>query len=217
MSRIHFAATNDMLKILGRDTSSNVMKVLWACAELGLKFEHEDVGGVYGGNDTADFRRLNPNGLVPVIVDDGFINWESNSCVRYLAAKHDPGGLYPDDLQVRAVAERWMDWQVTTVSPTMIPVFRGMIRTAPENRDMDAIQASRAALSAKMSIINNVLAENTFMTGDTFTKGDIPLVIAAWRWFNMPIEREEYRHLKRWVDALEERPGYQRHIMKPVT
>ena len=206
-----------MLKILGRDTSSNVMKVLWACAELDLEFEREDIGGKYGGNDTSDFLRLNPNGLVPVIVDDGFINWESNSCVRYLAAKHDPGGLYPDNLQVRAVAERWMDWQVTTVSPTMIPVFRGMIRTAPENRDMDAIQASRAALSAKMSIINNVLAENTFMTGDTFTMGDIPLGIAAWRWFNMPIEREEYPHLKRWVDALGERPGYQRHIMKPVT
>ena len=206
-----------MLKILGRDTSSNVMKVLWACAELDLEFEREDIGGRYGGNDTSDFLRLNPNGLVPVIVDDGFINWESNSCVRYLAAKHDPGGLYPDNLQVRAVAERWMDWQVTTVSPTMIPVFRGMIRTAPENRDMDAIQANRAALSAKMSIINNVLAENTFMTGDTFTMGDIPLGIAAWRWFNMPIEREEYPHLKRWVDALGERPGYQRHIMKPVT
>ena len=206
-----------MLKILGRDTSSNVMKVLWACAELDLEFEREDIGGRYGGNDTSDFLRLNPNGLVPVIVDDGFINWESNSCVRYLAAKHDPGGLYPDNLQVRAVAERWMDWQVTTVSPTMIPVFRGMIRTAPENRDMDAIQASRAALSAKMSIINNVLAKNTFMTGDTFTMGDIPLGIAAWRWFNMPIEREEYPHLKRWVDALGERPGYQRHIMKPVT
>lgn len=206
-----------MLKILGRDTSSNVMKVLWACAELDLEFEREDIGGRYGGNDTSDFLRLNPNGLVPVIVDDGFINWESNSCVRYLAAKHDPGGLYPDNLQVRAVAERWMDWQVTMVSPTMIPVFRGMIRTAPENRDMDAIQASRAALSAKMSIINNVLAENTFMTGDTFTMGDIPLGIAAWRWFNMPIEREEYPHLKRWVDALGERPGYQRHIMKPVT
>ena len=206
-----------MLKILGRDTSSNVMKVLWACAELDLEFEREDIGGRYGGNDTSDFLRLNPNGLVPVIVDDGFINWESNSCVRYLAAKHDPGGLYPDNLQVRAVAERWMDWQVTTVSPTMIPVFRGMIRTAPENRDMEAIQASRAALSAKMSIINNVLAEKTFMTGDTFTMGDIPLGIAAWRWFNMPIEREEYPHLKRWVDALGERPGYQRHIMKPVT
>ncbi len=206
-----------MLKILGRDTSSNVMKVLWACAELGLEFDREDIGGKHGGNNTPDFKKMNPNGLVPVIIDNGFVNWESNSCVRYLAAKHDPGGLYPDDPQVRAVAERWMDWQVTTVSPAMIPVFRGMVRTAAEDRDMDAIEAGRTTLSQKLEIMNHVLAESAFMAGDSFTMGDIPLGIAAWRWFNMPIEREEYPHLKRWVDALSERPGYQKHIMKPVS
>ena len=63
-----------MLKVLGRDTSSNVMKVLWACAELGLEFEREDVGGEFGGNDTPEFEVLNPNGLVPVIIDSGFVN-----------------------------------------------------------------------------------------------------------------------------------------------
>jgi glutathione S-transferase len=206
-----------MLKILGRDTSSNVMKVLWACAELNVEFEREDIGGAHGGNDTPDFRKLNPNGLVPVIIDDGFINWESNSCVRYLAAKYGDGTIYPADLQTRAIAERWMDWQVTTVSPAMIPVFRGMIRTAPEDRDMDVIEAGRAALSANMAIVNDALAVNAFLAGDTFTMGDIPIGIAAWRWFNMPIEREDYPHLRRWCDALCERPGYQRFIMKPVT
>ena len=205
-----------MLKILGRDTSSNVMKVLWASAELGVDFERDDIGGKHGGNDTAEFRSLNPNGLVPVIVDDDFVNWESNSCVRYLAAKHDYGGLYPEDIQVRAVAERWMDWQVTTVSPAMIPVFRGMIRTRAEDRDMDAIETGRASLSAKMAIINDELADRSFLTGDDFNMGDIPLGIAVWRWFNMPIEREDYPHLKRWCDALCERPGYREHIMKPV-
>ena len=205
-----------MLKILGRDTSSNVMKVLWASAELGVDFEREDIGGKHGGNDTAEFRSLNPNGLVPVIVDDDFVNWESNSCVRYLAAKHGYGGLYPEDIQVRAVAERWMDWQVTTVSPAMIPVFRGMIRTRAEDRDIDAIETGRASLSAKMAIINDELADRSFLTGDDFNMGDIPLGIAVWRWFNMPIEREDYPHLKRWCDALCERPGYREHIMKPV-
>jgi glutathione S-transferase len=192
------------------------MKVLWASAELGVDFERENIGGKHGGNDTAEFRSLNPNGLVPVIVDDDFVNWESNSCVRYLAAKHDYGGLYPEDIQVRAVAERWMDWQVTTVSPAMIPVFRGMIRTRAEDRDMDAIETGRASLTAKMAIINDELADRSFLTGDDFNMGDIPLGIAVWRWFNMPIEREDYPHLKRWCDALCERPGYREHIMKPV-
>jgi glutathione S-transferase len=206
-----------MLKILGRETSSNVMKVLWACEELGLAFEREDVGGKHGGNDTPDFHKLNPNGLVPVIIDDGFVNWESNSCVRYLAAKHGNDAFYPANLQTRAVAERWMDWQVTTVSPAMIPVFRGMIRTAPEDRDMNVIEAGRVALSAKMAIVNDALADSAYLAGGSFTVGDIPIGIAAWRWFNMPIEREEYPHLRRWCDALCERPGYQSFIMKPVT
>jgi glutathione S-transferase len=206
-----------MLRILGRDTSSNVMKVLWACDELGIPFERENIGGKHGGNDTQEFRALNPNGLVPVIIDDGFVTWESNTCVRYLAAKHGRGTLYPDDLQTRATAERWMDWQVTTVSPAMIPVFRGMIRTKPEDRDMNVIEHGRAALSEKMAIVDAALADRAYLAGDTFTMGDIPLGIAAWRWFNMPIEREEYSHLRRWCDALSERPGYQRHIMKPVT
>jgi glutathione S-transferase len=206
-----------MLRILGRDTSSNVMKVLWACDELDIPFEREDIGGQHGGNDTASFRALNPNGLVPVIIDDEFVTWESNSCVRYLAAKHGAGVLYPEDLQTRAVAERWMDWQVTTVSPAMIPVFRGMIRTAPEDRDMSVIEKWRAALSEKMAIINDALADRPYLAGDAFTMGDIPIGIAAWRWLNMPIEREDYPHLKRWCDALCERRGYQRHIMRPVT
>ena len=164
-----------------------------------------------------DFHKLNPNGLVPVIIDDGFVNWESNSCVRYLAAKHGDDAFYPANLQTRAVAERWMDWQVTTVSPAMIPVFRGMIRTAPEDRDMNVIEAGRVALSAKMAIVNDALADSAYLAGGSFTVGDIPIGIAAWRWFNMPIEREEYPHLRRWCDALCERPGYQSFIMKPVT
>ena len=206
------------LKILGRDTSSNVMKVLWACAELGIEFVRDDIGGKYGGNDTPEYRSLNPNGLVPTIVeDDGFVLWESNACVRYLAAKYDFGGLCPENLRLRASAERWMDWQMTTVSPAMIPVFRGMIRTPPEKRDMVAIEQGRDRLSATMAILNDNLADRAFMTGDAFTMGDIPVGIAAWRWFNMPIEREEYPHLKRWCDALADRIGYRRYIMKPVT
>ena len=85
-----------MLKIIGRKTSSNVQKVLWVCGELNLPFEREDLGGPFGGNDTARYRALNPNGKVPTIVDQDFVLWESNSCTRYLSAKHGADTLYPD-------------------------------------------------------------------------------------------------------------------------
>ena len=82
---------------------------------------------------------------------------------------------------------------------------------------MSVIEKGRTALSEKMAIVNDALADRPYLAGDAFTMGDIPIGIAAWRWFNMPIEREDYPHLKRWCDALCERRGYQRHIMRPVT
>ncbi|MBK19164.1 MAG: glutathione S-transferase [Rhodospirillaceae bacterium] len=205
-----------MLKIIGRDTSSNVQKVLWICSEIGLPFEREDLGGPFGGNDTPEYRALNPNGRVPTIIDDGFVLWESNSCIRYLAAKHAAGTLCPDDLQIRANAERWMDWQIATVSPTLVPVFWGMVRTAPEDRDLDAIESARQKLTANIAIMDNHLANSTYMGGDNFTVGDIPLGITAYRWFNMEIDREPYHNVQRWYDLLCERSAFQEHVMNPM-
>lgn len=205
-----------MLKIIGRKTSSNVQKVLWTCGELGLPFERENLGGPFGGNDTPEYRALNPNGRVPTIIDDGFVLWESNSCSRYLAAKHAYGTLYPEDLQTRANGERWMDWQLTIVSPAMVPVFWGLVRTKPEDRDNDAIEQARQKLSGVMGILDAHLAGSKYIAGDDFTVGDIPLGIAAFRWFNMEMKREDHPNLKRWYDLLTERPPYQEHIMQPM-
>ena len=205
-----------MLKIIGRNTSSNVQKVLWTCGELELPFEREDLGGPFGGNDTPEYRALNPNGRVPTIVDGDFVLWESNSCSRYLAAKHGSGTLYPTDPQARGNGERWMDWQLTTMSPTLVPVFWGMIRTAPEDRDMDAIEEARKKLSANVAIVDNHLANTTYLSGDSFNVTDIPLGITAYRWFAMEIEREDYPHFRRWYDLLCERPAFQEHVMNPL-
>jgi glutathione S-transferase len=204
-----------MLKILGRKTSSNVQKVLWACGEMGLDFEREDIGGPFGGNDQEKYLALNPNGLVPTIIEeDGFTLWESNSCTRYLTKKYDCGGLYPNNPKILADAERWMDWQLTVCSPSLVPVFRGLIRTPAEKRDMNEISKARNGLSRSMAMLDANLAQREFIAGTEFTIGDIPVGIAAYRWFEMPIEREEYPNLKRWFDLLATRPAFQEHIMQ---
>ena len=205
-----------MLKIIGRNTSSNVQKVLWMCGELGLPFEREDLGGPFGGNDTPEYRALNPNGRVPTIVDDGFVLWESNSCSRYLASKHAAGTLYPTDPQIRGNGERWMDWQLTTMSPTLVPVFWGLIRTKPEDRDMDAINEARKNLSANIAIVDAHLAGSKYLAGDDFTMCDIPLGITAYRWFAMDMEREDYPNFQRWYGLLCDRPPFQEHVMQPL-
>jgi len=205
-----------MLKIIGRDTSSNVQKVLWTCGELDLPFERQNLGGPFGGNDTPEYKALNPNGRVPTIVDGDFVLWESNSCSRYLAAKHGYGTMYPEDPQVRGNGERWMDWQLTTMSPTLVPVFWGMVRTAPEDRDMNAIEKARKELSANIAIVDRYLEKSEYISGDHFNVTDIPLGIAAYRWFAMEIEREDYPNFERWYDLLAKRKPFQEHIMNPL-
>ncbi|MGB0631633.1 MAG: glutathione S-transferase family protein, partial [Alphaproteobacteria bacterium] len=128
-----------MLQLKGRTNSSNVMKALWVLDEIGLDYEREDVGGQFGKNHEAPYLNLNPNGRIPTIIDDDLVLWESNSIVRYLASKHSLGTLCPADPADRARCEMWMDWQLTELVNGMVPVFHGLIRKPPEERDMDAI------------------------------------------------------------------------------
>ncbi len=132
-----------MLKIWGRTNSVNVKKVLWAAEELGLEYQRIDAGLQFGVNKTPEYLNMNPTGLVPTLEDDGFVLWESHTIVRYLAAKHGAGKLAPADLRRRAEAERWMDWTYTFQRELQRPLFWPLVRTPPEKRDPDAIEAAR--------------------------------------------------------------------------
>ena len=201
-----------MLKILGRKTSSNVQKVLWCCSELDIPFEREDVGGPFGKNNTPEYLALNPNGLVPTIDDDGFILWESNAIVRYLCAKHGAGKLWQSDLARRADADRWMDWQQTTLAPPMGVLFRGLLRQPPEVIDAEQMNGAMQKATAAMRILDAQLALHSFVAGDTLTMGDIALGNAAHRWFSLPRERPELPNVAKWYARLNDRPAYRQHI-----
>ena len=132
-----------MLKIWGRTTSSNVQKVLWCCAELGIVYERVDLGGPFGGNRDAEYLTMNPNGRVPTIKDNDLILWESNTICRYLATTRHGERLYPSNPAARANVERWMDWQLATSGPPMAALLGMLIRARPEQRDQAAIEAAR--------------------------------------------------------------------------
>ena len=148
-----------MLKILGRNNSSNVQKVLWCCAELGLPFEREDYGGPFGKTKEEPYLTLNPNSVVPTVIDDDLVLWESNTIIRYLAAKHGEGTLLPADLGTRALGERWMDWQLSVINKFMPTVFMGLVRTPPEKRDNAAIAAARDGDENALAILDRYLGE----------------------------------------------------------
>jgi len=206
-----------MLKILGRKTSSNVMEVLWLCGELGIEYDREDIGGPFGGNDQPEYLEKNPNGLVPTIEDDGLTLWESNAIMRYLAAKYAPGAsIWPDDLQARAAADKWMDWQLSAVGPQITPIFWGLVRTPEAERDMAAIEAAIKLGHKVWGILDKQLAKTDFVAGSELTLGDMPVGVHAFRWFSLVDDRPAMPHLEAWYARLQDRPAYREHCMNPL-
>ena len=196
-----------MLKILGRVSSINVQKVVWCADELGLAYERVDVGGKFGGNDTPGYLAKNPNGYVPTIEEDGFVLYESNAIVRYLAAREASKRLWPEELRERADADRWMEWQSNTFTPAMRDAFWQLIRTTADKRDAAAVESSRAKGGKCAAILDAHLAKRRWLTGDRFTAADIVVGCSVHRWLNLPLERAAHPNLQRYYAELKARPA----------
>ena len=203
-----------MLTIWGRINSHNVKKVVWLAEEMGLAYDRRDVGGSFGMD--AAYRALNPNALIPTIEDDGFVLWESNSILRYLAATRGGEAFYPVDPQARASVEQWMDWGFTWAD-AIRPIFFQMVRTAPEARDTALIERSVARAAGLSAILDDVLARQEWLSGDSFGVGDIPVAAYANTWFQLPVERPSRPNLERWYAALRERAPFRDVVMIPLS
>lgn len=208
-----------MRRVLGRANSSNVMKVLWMLDELGLPFQREDYGGAFGRTQTPEYRALNPNGVVPTLVEGDFVLWESNAILRYLAAGHAAGTpMWPDSLHARASIDRWMDWQQTALGPPMTTVFWGLVRTAPEKRDMAAITAAAERLGTLYGMLEPVVAREGYVGGADLTPADIAIGVHAFRYFSFEgIARPELPVVRAWFGRLRGRPAFRTHIDHPMT
>lgn len=205
-----------MLKIWGRRDSFNLQKALWCVVELGIAYERIDAGGRFGVTDTPQYLAMNPNGRVPTIDDDGFILWESNAIIRYLAEKYGAGTLCAADPQGRADAGRWMDWQSATIGPNMRALGIATYRTPPGQRDATVIAGLVGTASAHWAILDRHLADRDYVTGAAFSIGDIPIGAYAWRWFSIDIERPDLPNLEAWYGRLQEREPYRTCVMLPL-
>ena len=202
-----------MLEIRGRKNSFNVQKVLWCCEELEIPFRRHDAGGLYGGTDEDEYLARNPTGLVPTISDDGFSLWESNAIVRYLSAKHGAGNLCPEDPAERALADRWMDYQLGTLFPAFKDALLGLVRTPPERRDPAKIEASAGKTGEVLAVLDAHLRGNEYVAGPSLTMGDVALGSSVYRWLELDIERPGLSGIQAWHERLEGRPAYQKTVM----
>lgn len=203
-----------MLTIWGRRHSHNVRKVTWFAEELGLAYQRNDVGGAFGMD--AQYLEKNPNALIPTIEDDGMVLWESNAILRYLASRYGSERYWPADPQKRAVADRWMDWQLT-YGRAQLDAFVQLVRHAPEAQDHDVIARSVAASTRLMLILNRYLGETPWLSGDAFGVGDVPMGVYAYTYFTLDIERPDgLTHVEDWYRRLRARDAYAREVMLPL-
>ena len=201
-----------MLKILGKRSSINVRKVLWTCDEVGLTYQQEDYGSGFQPVDTAEFRALNPNGLVPVLLDDDFVLWESNSICRYLTRKTGREDLLPVTPQGAADVERWMDWKATEFNNAWRYAFMGLVRKDPRFQDPVAIKESIAAWTRCVQIVESQLQRTGgWIAGPQFTLADIVLGLSVHRWKMTPFAHPELPAVERWYMTLNQRPAFMRH------
>jgi glutathione S-transferase len=194
-----------MLKIWGRISSINVRKVVLTARWLGIDFERIDAGHEFGIVKTPDYLAMNPNALVPTIDDGGFRLWESNVIVRYLCAKHSMGGLYPATLEQRFDAERWMDWQQTTLNPAGRNAFVQLLRTPAERRNPKLVDDSIAATEPLLRMLDAHLGRQPFMAGDALTMADLPIACEMHRWRGTPVPQVELPNVDRWYDGIRSR------------
>ena len=195
------------MKIWGRISSINVRKVVFTAQHLRLPFERVDAGAAFGIVQSPEYKAHNPNALVPLLEDGDFTLWESNVIVRYLAASHPTAGLYPGGLRERFDAERWMDWQQTTLNAAGRDAFVQLIRVAPERRNQALVDASIAATEPLLGMLDAHLARRPFMAGDTFTMADIPIACEMHRWWGLPLDAPPHPHLRRWYDGIHALPA----------
>lgn len=198
-----------MLRILGRASSINVRKVLWACAEIEIPFEREEWGSGFRSTHEPEFLALNPNAMVPVIQDEDFILWESNSIIRYLATRYGDGSLYPVEARARARADQWIDWQASDLNRSWSYAFMSLVRRSPEHQDSHALATSCRDWSKHMEILDKQLdLTGAYVSGDRFSLADIPIGLSVNRWFQTPLAHPDFPAVRDYYERLSRRHGY---------
>ncbi|MEM7749266.1 MAG: glutathione S-transferase family protein [Pseudomonadota bacterium] len=201
-----------MLRILGRANSFNVRKVLWTCDELGIAYEREDWGRGHRSTDDPEFRKYNPNGLVPAVIDGDVVLRESNTIVRYLATKYGNAEFYPTELVQRATCEAWMDWANYETSISLRGAFlAGVMREETWDNEW-FIETGRQLITKEVGQIDEHLqTTGPYITGETFTVADIPIGLVVNRWYYLNFDQPDYKAVHRYYENLSQRPAYMKH------
>ncbi|ENG4183727.1 glutathione S-transferase family protein [Providencia rettgeri] len=203
-----------MLTIWGRKTSSNVQALMWCIGELELPYKRLDFGHCYGGTDTDEFYRLNPNRTVPVIQDG--CNpplWETGAILRYLANRYAKGNFWPDEILARTEVDRWMEWSKLNVALAFTaPIFWQVARTPKESQDINSIKLAIDKFENNLMIAEEILASRNYLASDDFSLADIQFGHVLYRYYDIDIKRKSLPYIEAYYKRLLDRPAYREHV-----
>lgn len=201
-----------MIQLYGRRNSINVQKVSWALCELNIEFKWHDEHGKFGTVNVENYEKLNPQLIVPTLDYNGTIINQSNSIVRYLYRKHTD--VYEiSKAEDIAIAEQWMEFQATDLQLNMTPIFWGLVRNPPEDRDQDLIDKNIILLNKKFEIFDNFLSDREFILNNNFGMSDIIMGVATYRYNSLPIERPNLVNLQNWYKKISSRNCFKKNIL----
>jgi glutathione S-transferase len=206
-----------MLKVFGKAESINVAKVLWTLAELGIPFEREDWGSGHRSTQSPSFTALNPNAMVPVIVDGDFVLWESNSIIRYLAAAYDGQWLYPSEPRARAHVDQWIDWQASDLNSAWRYAFSALVRKDATCSDQASVDRSIAQWNTLMGHLDRqIVTTGAFVSGAGFSLADVVIGLSVLRWYSTPMDRPSLAGVAGYFERLSMRPAFRKHGIDSV-
>ena len=198
-----------MIKILGRADSINVRKLLWLCDELNISYEREDWGRGFQSTQETAFLKLNPNATIPVLIDDDFVLWQSNSIIRYLANQYNGQQLYPLDAKQRAEVDQWIDWQGIELNNSWTYALMHLVRHSPAHQDLERVEQSIQAWSKHMQILDQQLEKTgAYVAGKHFSLADIVIGLSVQRWYLTPFEKIAFPHVQNYYERLSQREAY---------
>jgi len=201
-----------LIQLYGRRNSINVQKVSWALCELNIEFKWHDEHGKFGTVNVENYEKLNPQLIVPTLDFNGTIINQSNSIVRYLYRKHTD--VYEiSKAEDIAIAEQWMEFQATDLQLNMTPIFWGLVRNPPEDRDQELIDKNIILLNKKFEIFDNFLEGHEYILNNSFGMSDIIMGVATYRYNSLPIERPNLVNLQNWYKKISSRNCFKINIL----
>lgn len=198
-----------MLKIYGSDLSGPANKIRFAANAMGLSYEYIRVNMREGEHKKPEYTKLHPAGKVPVMDDDGFVLFESNTMMKYLAAKSN-SGLYPQGLKERAVVDQWIDFGSFHVGEATSRVIYNRL-FAPLRKlpvDEGSLKTGLDFLARFLPVIDGQLGKHPYLAGGQLTLADINLLAVLDPAEVAGIDLSPFPNIVRWRNDLKAKDFY---------